>query len=58
VNHTATFGTADNGTQAYTGLMDEMRVSSIARSADWIKTEYNNQSSPATFVSQGAAQNP
>jgi hypothetical protein len=58
VNHTATFGTADNGTQAYTGLMDEMRVSSIARSGDWIKTEYNNQSSPATFVSQGAAQNP
>ncbi|HEB12527.1 MAG TPA: hypothetical protein ENI11_02505 [Actinobacteria bacterium] len=25
------------------------RASTTARSADWIKTEYNNQSSPGTF---------
>ena len=29
--------------------MDEFRLSSTARSADWITTEYNNQLSPNTF---------
>ena len=33
------------------GNEDEVRVSNSARSADWIKTEYNNQSSPSTFYS-------
>ncbi len=33
------------------GLLDEIRLSSIVRSADWIKTEYNNQSNPSAFVS-------
>jgi hypothetical protein len=37
-----------------TGLVDEARVSSTPRSSDWIKTEYNNQSSPSTFVTIGA----
>lgn len=31
------------------GSMDEVKISKIARSADWIQTEYNNQSSPSTF---------
>jgi RHS repeat-associated protein len=31
------------------GSSDELRISNIARSADWIATEYNNQSSPGTF---------
>jgi hypothetical protein len=31
------------------GDLDEVRYSSVARSAAWIKTEYNNQSSPSTF---------
>jgi hypothetical protein len=31
------------------GVLDEARVSAIARSSDWILAEYNNQSSPATF---------
>src|SRR6266481_825978 len=31
------------------GVLDEFRVSLTARSADWITTEYNNQSSPSTF---------
>jgi len=34
---------------AVNGAVDEYRVSNIARSADWIATEYNNQSSPSTF---------
>jgi hypothetical protein len=37
------------------GALDELRVSNVARSADWIQTEYNNQSSPSTFYSVGAA---
>ena len=31
------------------GEIDEINVSSIARSGDWIQTQYNNQSSPSTF---------
>ena len=39
--------------QSFDGLIDEVRVSNAARSADWIQTEYNNQSSPSTFYSLG-----
>jgi hypothetical protein len=35
-------------------VVDEARVSNIARSADWISAEYNNQSSPNTFYTLGA----
>ena len=35
------------------GKIDEIRISNIARSADWIKTCYNNQNSPSTFCSVG-----
>jgi RHS repeat-associated protein len=31
------------------GILEEARVSGIARSADWIATEYSNQSSPSAF---------
>jgi hypothetical protein len=31
------------------GVADEVRVSDTPRSADWIKTEHNNQNSPGTF---------
>ena len=34
-------------------IIDEIRISNIARSSDWIATEYNNQSSPSTFVIEG-----
>jgi RHS repeat-associated protein len=34
---------------ALTGSVDEVRVSSGVRSADWVATEYANQSSPSTF---------
>jgi RHS repeat-associated protein len=33
----------------FNGLIDEARISSVARSSDWIAAEYTNQSSPATF---------
>jgi len=38
------------------GVTDEVRISNIARSADWIATQYHNQSNPANFVSMGAEQ--
>ena len=35
------------------GVVDEARFSISNRSADWIKTEYNNQNSPSTFHTIG-----
>ncbi|MFX1427848.1 MAG: DUF2341 domain-containing protein, partial [Promethearchaeota archaeon] len=37
----------------FNGLLDEVRISAVARSADWIKTEYNNQFTPNSFYSLG-----
>lgn len=34
--------------------MDEPRLSSTARSADWLRTGYNNQFSPSTFYAFGS----
>lgn len=41
----------DNGGSFYNGSNKELRVSNIARSANWLLTEYYNQSSPSTFYS-------
>lgn len=38
-----------SSTYNFNGVLDEVRVSNVARSADWIAAEYNNQSSPSTF---------
>lgn len=35
----------------WAGSLDEFRIANVIRSADWILTEFNNQSSPATFYS-------
>ena len=42
-----------NWGEAVNGLIDEARISTVARTADWIKTEYNNQSSSGTFAYVG-----
>ncbi len=34
---------------AFTGSVDEVRVSSGVRTSDWVATEYANESSPSTF---------
>ncbi len=45
----------DAGTQRFMqGYLDEVRISSVFRNADWTATEYNNQSSPSTFYSISA----
>jgi hypothetical protein len=42
----------------FQGLMDEARVSKVARSANWMSTQYNNQNDPATFWSVGTPVTP
>ena len=39
---------------SWDGKIDEVRISSTARSLDWMKTEYRNQSSPGTYQTIGA----
>jgi len=49
---TEAFDNSDNG-----GMLDEIRVSSVARTDDWITTEYNNQNDPSTFAVAGTPEN-
>ena len=44
-----TFGARNSRDTFFTGKIDEVRISNVARSAGWITTEYNNQNSPSTF---------
>jgi Concanavalin A-like lectin/glucanases superfamily len=37
------------------GVIDEIRISNVERSAAWVRTEYNTQASPDTFVVMGNA---
>jgi len=37
----------------WNGIIDEVRISNIARSAGWIATEHNNQNSPSIFYTIG-----
>ena len=46
-------GNSNTGWASLDGKLDEVRVSSAARSADWLTTEYNNQYSPSTFFGVG-----
>jgi concanavalin A-like lectin/glucanase superfamily protein len=36
------------------GSIDEVRVSNLVRSADWITTEYNSMNAPSTFITIGS----
>lgn len=38
----------------FDGILDEFRLSNIARSGTWIQTEYNNQNAPGTFYTVGS----
>ncbi len=53
-SHAFSIGAANNSGEFFDGFIDEMRFSIATRSADWIKTEYNNQSNPGTFAVVGA----
>lgn len=39
------------------GIIDEVRISNIARSAGWRKTSYNNQNAPSTFIAVSSEEN-
>jgi len=47
-------GRDNDPTNYFDGFVDEIRFANVARSADWIATEYNNQNSPSTFYSVGS----
>lgn len=38
----------------WNGLIDEVHISNVARSSDWITTEFNNTNNNGTFVTIGA----
>ena len=44
-----TIGSHGGPGKYFNGILDEVRISSVLRDAQWVETEYNNQSSPSTF---------
>ena len=44
----------DAGGRTFAGILDEMRLSSVARSDGWLVTQFRNQSSPSTFYTVSA----
>ena len=42
-----------NGAGGFAGRIDEVRVSAVARSADWLEAQYQNQKSPAAAIRAG-----
>lgn len=38
----------------FDGILDEVRLSTLARSSDWLLTQFNNQNSPGSFMSFGS----
>jgi hypothetical protein len=44
-------GNTSSTSYSMDGKLDEVRILSVARSANWLKTEYNNQSAPDSFYS-------
>ncbi len=51
---TLTIGNRSLNDRAFNGKLDEFRLSNSIRSAQWIATEYNNQSNPAMFYGVSA----
>ncbi len=47
-------GKDDVNGRYWNGKIDEARVANVARSANWITTEYNNQNDPSSFETLGA----
>ena len=46
----------DTGTSQFPGKLDEVRISKVARSSEWIKATYDTIKDNATFTSYGVAQ--
>jgi len=43
-------GSKDGATSSWDGLIDEIRISNVELSADWIATEYINMTTPESFL--------
>jgi len=55
IRSTADFDiSGQQGGNLFNGAIDEVHVAAGARSQDWVATEYNNQSSPGTFIAMGS----
>jgi hypothetical protein len=50
---TLVVGNRTSADRSFAGLLDEVRVSSVSRSGDWLGTQYRNQSDPSTFYTVG-----
>ena len=46
-------GDRTTGGRAFQGMLDEVRISSVARSSDFIRTSYANQADAAAFLTVG-----
>ena len=47
-------GTNGGYSEDFEGIVDEVRIASVARSLDWISTEYNNLNAPTSFFNLGS----
>ncbi|MHA2101693.1 MAG: DUF2341 domain-containing protein, partial [Candidatus Kariarchaeaceae archaeon] len=45
------FGSFDTFSEFFKGILDEIKISTVSKSQDWIITEYNNQLDPTNFYS-------
>jgi len=50
-------GVTNNLTEDFDGLIDEIRISKISRSTEWLAAEWNNQNDPSTFISADTPEN-
>ncbi|MBN1597500.1 MAG: LamG domain-containing protein, partial [Bacteroidales bacterium] len=55
-NDEAGNGIDADGYYPFNGYLDEVRIQSTPRSANWLLTEYRNQSDPATFFNPPSAE--
>lgn len=46
-------GISGTSVMGFNGIIDELRISQIARTSDWITTEFNNQDNLSTFYTLG-----
>ncbi len=52
-----TIGASNDNSHPFPGILDEVRISTIVRSPDWIATEYNNQANPGSFYNLSGESN-
>lgn len=54
VNYSIGFDDFSGNNERLSGKIEEVRISNIARTADYVTANYNNQNAPTTFVIMGA----